>query len=51
VAIVATAAILFMAKYMGHSQKVWIEGIQTRVDVTASMLASMKVTNMLCSLC
>ena len=32
-----------MAKYMGNAQKVWIEGIQTRVDVTASMLSSMKV--------
>lgn len=32
-----------MSKYMGDAQKVWIEGIQTRVDVTASMLSSMKV--------
>ena len=32
-----------MAKYMGNAQKVWIEGIQTRVDVTASMLGAMKV--------
>lgn len=44
VALVATAAIFMMAKYMGNSQKIWIEGIQTRVDVTASMLSSMKVS-------
>jgi hypothetical protein len=37
------AGIAMMAKYMGTAQKVWIEGIQTRVDVTASMLGSMKV--------
>ena len=35
--------IAIIAKYIGNAQKVWIEGIQTRVDVTASMLSSMKV--------
>jgi hypothetical protein len=35
--------IAIVAKYIGNAQKVWIEGIQTRVDVTASMLSSMKV--------
>lgn len=29
---------------MGAAQKVWIEGIQTRVDVTSAMLGVMKVS-------
>jgi ATP-binding cassette subfamily C (CFTR/MRP) protein 1 len=32
-----------LAKYMGKAQKTWVRGVQTRVDVTASMLRSMKV--------
>ena len=32
-----------LAKHMGKAQKRWMRGIQTRVDVTASMLGSMKV--------
>ncbi|KAE9376787.1 putative ATP-binding cassette transporter [Stipitochalara longipes BDJ] len=47
VAISAMGGIAMMAKYMGNAQKVWIEGIQTRVDVTASMLGSMKSVKML----
>jgi len=43
ISIFTTAGILMMAKYIGNSQKIWIEGIQTRVAVTASMLGSMKV--------
>lgn len=43
VAILATAGILGLARYIGNAQKIWIQGIQTRVDVTASMLGSMKV--------
>lgn len=43
VALFSTMAILIMAKYMGNAQKIWIQGIQTRVDVTASVLGSMKV--------
>ncbi len=43
VAFISIAGILGIAKYMGNAQKVWIEGIQTRIDVTASMLSSMKV--------
>lgn len=43
VAIFSTSMILMMAKYMGNAQKIWIQGIQTRVDVTAGMLSSMKV--------
>jgi ATP-binding cassette subfamily C (CFTR/MRP) protein 1 len=34
-----------LARYIGNAQKVWIEGIQTRVDSTASMLGSMKVSD------
>lgn len=44
VAFLSTASILIMSKYMGRAQKVWMEGIQTRVDVTAGMLSSMKVS-------
>lgn len=43
VAFISTITILWMAKYIGNAQKIWIQGIQTRVDVTASMLGSMKV--------
>jgi hypothetical protein len=43
VATFSTVSILIMAKYIGHAQKIWIQGIQTRVDVTASVLGSMKV--------
>ena len=32
-----------LAQHMGKAQKRWFRGIQTRVDVTASMLGSMKV--------
>ncbi|KAH6718942.1 putative ATP-binding cassette transporter [Leptodontidium sp. MPI-SDFR-AT-0119] len=47
VALISTVGILAMARYMGRAQKVWMEGIQTRVDVTASMLGSMKPCKML----
>lgn len=43
VAMVATAGIMTLARYIGNAQKIWIQGIQTRVDSTASMLGSMKV--------
>jgi ATP-binding cassette subfamily C (CFTR/MRP) protein 1 len=43
VAFISTTEILLMAKHIGKAQKTWIQGIQTRVDVTASMLASNKV--------
>lgn len=39
----STAGILGLARYIGNAQKIWIEGIQTRVDSTASILGSMKV--------
>ncbi|CZR62077.1 related to multidrug resistance protein [Phialocephala subalpina] len=47
VAIFSTIGILVMSKYMGNAQKIWMEGIQTRVDVTANMLSSMKSVKML----
>jgi ATP-binding cassette subfamily C (CFTR/MRP) protein 1 len=43
VAFASTAGILGLAYYIGNAQKIWIEGIQTRVDATASMLGCMKV--------
>ncbi|KAJ5663871.1 hypothetical protein N7507_004602 [Penicillium longicatenatum] len=46
-AVVLTVAIISMAKSMGRAQKIWMESIQTRVDVTATMLGSMKSVKML----
>jgi ATP-binding cassette subfamily C (CFTR/MRP) protein 1 len=46
VALFSTAGVLMMAKYIGNAQKTWIQGIQTRVDVTTAMLASMKVRSL-----
>jgi ATP-binding cassette subfamily C (CFTR/MRP) protein 1 len=45
VAFGSTAGILGLARYIGNAQKIWIEGIQTRVDSTASMLGSIKVSS------
>ncbi|KAJ5806253.1 uncharacterized protein N7503_003855 [Penicillium pulvis] len=45
--VISTVAIMSMAKFMGHAQKIWMESIQTRVDVTATMLGSMKSVKML----
>jgi hypothetical protein len=36
-----------LASYIGEAQKRWVRGIQTRVDVTASVLGSMKEVKML----
>ncbi|EEU35583.1 uncharacterized protein NECHADRAFT_52409 [Fusarium vanettenii 77-13-4] len=47
IAIVATVGIMQLANHMGRAQKKWVRGIQTRVDVTASMLGSMKEVKML----
>ncbi|KAF5534749.1 multidrug resistance-associated 1 [Fusarium mexicanum] len=47
VAIVSTTGILMIAKYIANAQKRWVRGIQTRIDVTASMLGSMKEVKML----
>jgi hypothetical protein len=43
VAIVATTGTLQLAQFIGPAKKRWMKGIQTRVDVTAAVLASMKV--------
>jgi ATP-binding cassette subfamily C (CFTR/MRP) protein 1 len=45
VAIISTAGTIWISRYIGNAQKIWNEGIQTRVDVSASMLGSMKVGN------
>lgn len=47
VALLSTLGIIAMSGAMGNAQKYWIEGIQTRIDVTASMLAAMKPVKML----
>ncbi|KAK7744548.1 hypothetical protein SLS53_003433 [Cytospora paraplurivora] len=43
VAIIATIGMLQLARFIGMAKKRWMKGIQTRVHVTASVLASMKV--------
>ncbi|CAG8388874.1 unnamed protein product [Penicillium salamii] len=47
VAIIATAGMLQLAQFIGTAKKRWMRGIQTRVDVTASVLVSMKEIKML----
>ncbi|KAF7914004.1 uncharacterized protein EAF01_000410 [Botrytis porri] len=47
IALLCTAGILLMANWMGNAQKIWIRGIQTRIDITTSMLGSMKAAKML----
>ncbi|KAF4969944.1 hypothetical protein FSARC_2930 [Fusarium sarcochroum] len=47
VALVSTTGTLMIARYMANAQKRWVRGIQTRIDVTASMLGSMKEVKML----
>ncbi|CEL03679.1 hypothetical protein ASPCAL04825 [Aspergillus calidoustus] len=47
VAIIATTGTLQLARFIGPAKKRWMRGIQTRVDVTASVLASMKEVKML----
>ena len=47
VAIVSTLCIIQISSYIGKAQKRWNEGIQTRIDVTATMLGSMKVSSAL----
>lgn len=43
VAIISTLSVIAISNYVGAAQKKWNQGIQTRVDVTASMLGSMRV--------
>ncbi|OAA63457.1 ABC transporter, transmembrane domain, type 1 [Niveomyces insectorum RCEF 264] len=47
VAILVTNGMLQLARFFGTAKKKWMRGIQTRVDVTASVLASMKEVKML----
>ncbi|KAJ5165605.1 uncharacterized protein N7500_007435 [Penicillium coprophilum] len=47
VAILSMMSIVKISSYIGGAQKRWNEGIQTRVDVTAAMLGSMKALKML----
>ncbi|CAI7612922.1 unnamed protein product, partial [Penicillium discolor] len=46
-ALISSVAIISMAKSMGHAQNIWMKSIQTRVDVTSTMLGSMKSVKML----
>lgn len=45
VAILSMLSIIKISSYIGGAQKRWNEGIQTRVDVTTTMLSSMKVSS------
>ncbi|KAM3069136.1 hypothetical protein ACMFMG_010661 [Clarireedia jacksonii] len=47
VAVICTTGVFVIAKWIGNARKVWMRGIQTRVDVTTSMLGSMKAAKML----
>ncbi|KAL4876404.1 P-loop containing nucleoside triphosphate hydrolase protein [Aspergillus karnatakaensis] len=47
VAIVATTGTLHLARFIGPAKKRWMKGIQTRVDITAAVLGSMKEVKML----
>lgn len=46
-ALISAVGILAIANLMGEAQKKWMKSIQTRVDVTATMLGSMKSVKML----
>ncbi|OQE34379.1 hypothetical protein PENCOP_c018G04493 [Penicillium coprophilum] len=46
-ALISTVAIISVAKSMAHAQNIWMKSIQTRVDVTSTMLGSMKSVKML----
>lgn len=45
--LISTVAIISMAKSMRRAQRIWMKSIQTRVDVTSTMLGSMKSVKML----
>lgn len=47
VAILSMLCIIWISAAFGRAQKLWNEGIQTRVDITTTMLGSMKVSNAL----
>jgi ATP-binding cassette, subfamily C (CFTR/MRP), member 1 len=43
VALFSTLSLVLLTKFIGRAQRIWNEGIQTRVNVTTAMLGSMKV--------
>jgi ATP-binding cassette subfamily C (CFTR/MRP) protein 1 len=43
VAIISTASTVLISQYIGNAQRIWNKAIQTRVNVSASMLGAMKV--------
>lgn len=47
IALISAVGILAIANLMGEAQKKWMKSIQTRIDVTATMLGSMKSVKML----
>ncbi|TEY60568.1 hypothetical protein BOTCAL_0180g00030 [Botryotinia calthae] len=47
VTMVAVSGLFFMAKYMGAAQKVWMDKIQMRIDMSVKMLQSIKGVRML----
>ncbi|KAL5338628.1 P-loop containing nucleoside triphosphate hydrolase protein [Aspergillus crustosus] len=47
VAILATTSLLQLARFIGTAKKCWMKGIQTQVDVTASVLTLIKEVKML----
>ncbi|KAJ5182197.1 hypothetical protein N7449_012344 [Penicillium cf. viridicatum] len=47
VTIMSTLCTIHISNYIGKAQKRWNEGIQTRIDVTATMLRSIKAVKML----
>lgn len=47
VTIIAVSGPFFMAKYMGATQKLWMDRIQMRIDTSVKMLQSIKEVKML----
>ncbi|KAL2069425.1 hypothetical protein VTL71DRAFT_14104 [Oculimacula yallundae] len=47
VAVISTVSVIAISRYVGGAQVAWNQGIQTRVDVTTSMLGAMKVVKLL----
>ncbi|RDW82931.1 cyclic peptide transporter [Coleophoma crateriformis] len=47
VALLSAVGTMWISNYIGSAQKIWNEGIQTRVDVSTSMLGSMKAVKFL----
>ena len=47
VAVSVVLGVFILSTYMSRAQKAWMEGIQTRIDVTSKMLEAMKGVKML----